>query len=351
MKLASVVLMAIGAVALATAAFGTPPVSAPADRSVDTSAAIPGLEGPVSRMQRRADDTGSPDIFAPSLDQAFKQSGLQGRLESSRGAASASPLEINVVFHVLSGPRSEGDLSDALLQEQMSVLNDAYRSAGFHFNLSEVHRYPGSPFFSGGCFPTTEEGLRMKSELAIDPARFVNIYTCRLDLPYIAGYGTLPNEYPEADPRHGVVVDYGAFPGSPAPLSLGHTLVHELGHYLGLLHTFQGGCAEPGDDVSDTHAEAGPAYGCLIGRDSCPQEGADPISNFMDYSDDTCTDNFTALQGARMQTLVAIYRPGLARPVASVALPAPALSRQGLALLGLSLSLIVLLARSFRRRL
>ena len=78
-----------------------------------------------------------------------------------------------------------------------------------------------------------------------------------------------------------------------------------------LLHTFQGGCDEPGDDVADTPPEASASYGCPIGRDSCPQAGADPITNFMDYSDDACMDGFTPLQNARMRALTATYRPSL----------------------------------------
>jgi hypothetical protein len=276
-----------------------------------------GLERANGEMGRRSDDTGSPEVFAPDLDRAIRQSGIQEPQGMPRDSTPAAVLEVNLVFHVLSGPLSEGDLGDDIIVEQMAVLNDAYQPAGFHFNLAEVLRYPDSPYFSDGCFPTTELGIRMKMELAIDPTRYVNIYSCRLALPYIAGYGTLPNEFPESDPRHGVVIDYGTVPGSAPPLSLGHTLVHELGHYFGLLHTFQGGCGQPDDDVSDTPAEAVPGYGCLLGRDSCPQEGLDPVTNFMDYSDDTCTDNFTPLQGARMQTLVAVYRPGLAPPVAT----------------------------------
>ena len=151
----------------------------------------------------------------------------------------------------------------------------------------------------------------MKAELAVNPARFVNIYTCKLQLPYIAGYGTLPNEFPEDDHRHGVIIDYGTLPGSAPPLDMGHTLVHELGHYFGLFHTFQGGCAEPGDGVADTPAEASAAFGCQIGRDTCTEAGMDPINNFMDYSDDSCTNNFTTLQAERMQASIATFRPSL----------------------------------------
>ena len=60
----------------------------------------------------------------------------------------------------------------------------------------------------------------MKAELAVNPARFLNIYTCKLQLPYIAGYGTLPNEFPEDDHRHGVIIDYGTLPGGAAPLDM-----------------------------------------------------------------------------------------------------------------------------------
>jgi len=256
-------------------------------------------------------DTESPDLFAADLDRAFRQFQVHKPSNTLGDSVSEPPLQINLVFHVLSGAASEGNLSDSVLTEQVSVLNDAYQSAGLHFNIAEVRRYPDSPYFAGGCFPTTEEGIRMKSELAVDPARFVNVYTCRLALPYIAGYGTLPDAYPEADPQHGVIIDYSAFPGSAPPLDLGHTVVHELGHYFGLLHTFQGGCVEPGDGVSDTPAEALPAHGCEVGRDTCPQAGVDPINNFMDYSEDECTDRFTQLQNERMRALIAAYRPSL----------------------------------------
>ncbi|HKE48568.1 MAG TPA: zinc metalloprotease [Rhodanobacteraceae bacterium] len=261
---------------------------------------------------RRSDDTGSPDRFGPALDQAFQAFSESAPSTASAATDAQALQQIDIVFHVLSGPGSAGNLGNAVLDEQLAVMNAAYRSVGFHFDIAEVRRYPDSPYFAGGCFPTIEEGIRMKTELAVDPARYVNVYTCALAYPLIVGYGTLPDEFPEADARHGIVVDYRALPGGPAPLSLGHTLVHEAGHYLGLLHPFQGGCAEPGDGVADTPAEAGPTFGCPADRDSCPQGGLDPVTNFMDYSEDACTNEFTPLQSARMRALTATFRPRLA---------------------------------------
>jgi hypothetical protein len=258
----------------------------------------------------RFDDTVSPDSFAPNLERAFRQY-QAGRLPTAQVQAGLGPAQINLIFHILSGEAMEGNVSDSVLLAQISVLNEAYRSTGLHFNVSEVRRYPASVYFAGGCFPTTEQGIRMKAELAVNPARFVNIYTCKLQLPYIAGYASLPNEFPEYDHQHGVIVDYGTLPGSAPPLDMGHTLVHELGHYFGLFHTFQGGCPEPGDGVADTPAEASAAFGCQAGRDTCSEAGLDPISNFMDYSDDSCTNNFTTLQAVRMQASIAAFRPSL----------------------------------------
>jgi hypothetical protein len=154
----------------------------------------------------------------------------------------------------------------------------------------------------------------MKQALAIDPATTLNIYTCEPSQG-ILGYAYYPWSYPEDSFWHGAVLLYSSLPGGGAfPYDEGDTGTHEVGHYLGLYHTFEGGCSEPGDHVGDTPAEASPAYSCPIGRDSCPAAGVDPIHNFMDYTDDACMFEFTAAQGVRMQDAVATYRPTLGTP-------------------------------------
>jgi len=151
----------------------------------------------------------------------------------------------------------------------------------------------------------------MKRALAIDPARTFNIYTCK-PKQKILGYSWYPWSFAENDVRHGIVVLYSSLPGgSAAPYDEGETVTHEAGHYLGLYHTFEGGCADPGDYVDDTPAEQIPDYACSEGRDTCPSSGVDPIHNYMDYSDDACLVEFTAGQASRMQAMVTTFRPNL----------------------------------------
>ena len=97
------------------------------------------------------------------------------------------------------------------------------------------------------------------------------------------------------DKRDGLVLNYQSLPKTnpQGTYEEGDTAVHEVGHWLGLPHTF--GSASTCDDgdavtfgevtISDTPAEATAAFGCPIGRDSCPDAaGLDPIHNFMDYT-------------------------------------------------------------------
>jgi hypothetical protein len=224
-------------------------------------------------------------------------------------AFQAATLTIPVAFHVIYASDGTGNVPDSQIQAQLDVMNADYALSGVSFSLHSIDRTQSDRFFrlSKGFF--TER--KMKKALAVDPTHVLNIY---LTSPSggILGWSYFPWDYPENSFMHGSVILYSSLPGgSAAPYNEGATAVHEVGHYLGLYHTFQNGCTSPGDYVDDTPYEAEASYGCPVGKDSCTSPGQDPIENFMDYTDDACMAEFTANQAERILWAVSTYKPGL----------------------------------------
>lgn len=137
----------------------------------------------------------------------------------------------------------------------------------------------------------------MKSELRRGSYADLNLYFLT-SLNDVLGYCYFPVASPSDSDvtQDGCSILASTVPGGTAEgYNLGRTATHEVGHWLGLFHTFQGGCADD-DKVADTPAQESPSSGCPVGRDSCPGGGPDPIHNYMDYSDDACLEEFTSGQ-------------------------------------------------------
>jgi hypothetical protein len=217
----------------------------------------------------------------------------------------AAPGHVNVVFNVITAGAT-GRLSSDEITAQMNVLNAAYAGTGYTFDLYKTTYTDNSTWFNG-CHRSNVESS-MKTALHAGTAQTLNLYSCNLGQGLL-GYATFPSDYATSPSRDGVVFLYSSIPGgSAAPYNEGDTVTHEVGHWMGLYHTFQGGCTGEGDYVSDTPSEASPAYGCPVNRDTCSGPGLDPTENFMDYTDDGCMDTFTDGQDGRMQTAWTTYR-------------------------------------------
>jgi len=279
------------------------------------------------------------------------------KLQSTSGA---TLVRIPVVVHVIHNGTALGDganISDAQVMSQIQVLNEDYRKmAGTRGENSDpVGADSNIEFFLAredpDCNPTT--GIErldlsnisttwdgppngnietiLKPMTIWDPSRYLNMWTVTLDDNDLLGYAQFPGGPPETD---GVVMGYQYFgsndaPGvdldGSAPYDLGRTTTHEVGHYLGLLHTFQDGCSD-GDGVTDTPATAQENYGCPTGQDSCPVGPGDGIldmvENYMDYTDDACMNIFTNGQSTRMDGVLSGSHLSLANStVSDTALP------------------------------
>jgi len=167
---------------------------------------------------------------------------------------------------------------DTQITSQISVLNKDYSGTGLSFKLMNTTRTQNATWFNRVA-PDSPEQTAMKNALRVGPASALNLYTVGFttgDGEGLLGYATFPYDYPSNPKDDGVVILYRSLPGGDfSPYNLGRTSTHEVGHWVGLYHTFQGGCSATGDSVSDTPPEGSPAYGCPASRDSCPGGGAD----------------------------------------------------------------------------
>ncbi|MGM5468975.1 M43 family zinc metalloprotease [Flavobacteriaceae bacterium LMO-SS05] len=294
--------------------------------------------------------------FEKKLQNTIKNNKLS-KIQSTRGA---TLVRIPVVVHVIHNGTAIGvgaNISNAQVLSQIQVLNEDYRKM---FNTRGYNSHPDGAdtnieFYLAredpDCNPTTgierydlssisttwSSGFSgntndiLKPLTIWDPSRYLNMWTVTFTESTDLGYAQFPGGPSDTD---GVVMGYQYFGSndasgvnlnSSAPYNLGRTTTHEVGHYLGLYHTFEGGCGGVGDQVSDTPPVNQANYGCPVGADSCPAapDGIlDMIENYMEYTDDSCMNIFTNGQSTRMDGVLSGARLSLANStVPDTALP------------------------------
>lgn len=243
-----------------------------------------------------------------------------------------SLLKINVVFHVISHSDGRGNILDARIHEQIEILNQDFMAqagsnggAGINASIAfELATQDPLGNLTTGITRTVndawfedqdEEGY--KTALGWDQSRYLNIYVNSAG-GYL-GYAYLPQGI-AGTWVDGVTLHYNVVGlGGNSTYGLGRTATHEVGHYLGLLHPFEGGncpsaskpaCYSNQDFICDTNPDNSPHFSCSLNMGDCLGFIA-PIENYMEYTPDACMERFTSEQINRMRCSLLNYRSDL----------------------------------------
>ena len=336
----------VGIALVVSAALASTPAhgAAPSSARVTAMAATPCLH-PTSRPTKWRKDADTEEVSARTRSRiaavvasasrtAAARSLLAGRRGAERAAA-AGRIKVPVFIHVIHGrKKSERRITKRKARKMFYTLkagyagvqNPAAGATSITFRLRKVTISRNTRWFHAE--PNSGADKQMKRRLHRGGARVLNIYVNRprSQGQLLLGFSTFPWQRAWRSGRDGVTVSDVGLPGGRARgYNLGDTVIHETGHWLGLLHTFEGGCVGGlgGDGVADTPAEAVPSFRC-DDRNTCdipeyqnPADPAgplidlpDPIHNFMDYSYDFCMNSFTPGQNERMVALTQHYRFG-----------------------------------------
>jgi hypothetical protein len=272
---------------------------------------------------RHADDLELEKIDRKLAANRAAQGGGSGGGTSTDGSRlyTAGSVTIPVYFHVVSKADGTGNIPDSRLDAQIAAMNEhfggqdgpVYRTAAanmsFRFSKAGTSRTVNDAWYAAG--PGSAAESQMKNALRVGTADDLNFYI-NSGGGYL-GWATFPSDYTSKPKMDGVVCYWASLPGSNyVPYNEGDTGTHEVGHWLGLYHTFQGGCQGGGDGVSDTPAERSATYGCpTTNQDTCrTSTGLDPYENFMDYTDDPCMYKFSLGQVDRADNMWSTYRAG-----------------------------------------
>jgi PKD repeat protein len=309
-----------------------------------------------SQIKNCATDILQERLKLAKPDRAIKENQFNNKViqaVANNSVKRIGDITIPVVVHIIHQNGNE-NISDALVIEGIEHLNQAFSNTGnfqdadgvdthIRFCLAQQDEY-GFPsygitrhFSSLTNLIAETQDEELKSLVHWNPLQYLNIYlvneiTSSSMGAGVAGYAYFPSSH--GMPEDGIVNEARWF-GSSVDNSKVH--IHEAGHYLGLYHTFNGGCNNnnclfDGDKVCDTPPDASTsAVNCDEVANTCTTDSDDnstlnpfrPVAlgglgdqpdmfvNYMDYGFQDCQHLFTAGQSERINATLTTERASL----------------------------------------
>jgi hypothetical protein len=312
---ATIALIGVLGVTLGISASGAAASPQPAKQSVAQCDAVSN-----ARVMRGRQNGSDPNDLTRSETLRAQQKATARLLSKGLSWSSKLPrsrARVDVRWHVITRSDGSGGVTRAQIADQLAVLNAAYggRSAAqdaptiFRFVTKSIDRTANDDWYDWSD-PDVDPSDDQEAKAALHKGGWddLNVYIAALG-DGLLGYSEFPFDTTLVE--DGVVILNDSLPGGSAvPYNEGDTLTHEVGHWLGLFHTFENGCTSPGDSVADTpyQADGDNIFSCDESLDTCAAPGKDPVHNFMSYGDDPCLDRFSLGQSLRMALAWFAYR-------------------------------------------
>ncbi|OAA71219.1 metalloprotease 1 [Cordyceps fumosorosea ARSEF 2679] len=259
----------------------------------------------------------------PPPSEAYLQAIRESAAEEAAAVANANVKRdvryIKTYVHIIASDssRSGGNINDDTVASQIKVLNSDFQYSGYQFTLQNISRTIDS---SWSDIWSNADLRSLKRSLRNGDYADLNIYYFRrITAPnrnHLTGFCTYPGVISTWDDFYndGCCLDVETTPGgSFKPYNLGKITSHEVGHWFGLIHPWgnnnTGGCTNGNDLVDDTAPQDYAVYGCNEQSHTCSSSPYyDPVHNIMGYSDNSCVNQFTQGQYARMYSQFDKYR-------------------------------------------
>lgn len=326
---------------------------------------------PVSAPQQRTCAVMQHHYELAETDPVYRENRrvLEASTRTARLAARTSVIRIPVVVHVLFHTDAE-NIEQSQIESQIAALNRDYRldnadrsdipapfaalAADTLVEFGLAVRDPQGNATTGITRTRTSKAIFPYDETDRDATKkldamvkfdgfgkaawprdsYLNLWTCTLG-GGLLGYAQFPGGPAATD---GVVIlntAFGTEGTARAPYNLGRTAVHEVGHWLNLLHIWgdDGGACSKSDAVDDTPNQAGP-NGSNIRKSSFPHitcnngPNGDMFMNYMDYVNDDTMVMFTAGQLRRMNATLSGPRTSLSSSMGLTPVDTPRLETE-----------------------